>query len=177
MRSAMIRLLPACRFRRATSTADGLWVRTTITLDSIRFEIGDAVVLSAPPADSLSTAPDLAAPGSGEVVDAVHPLLDERPRALKCKLPAAPRGPSGGTLDENLRQWRERARRQGIVRLSFVVDSTGRVSRDSIQVRVSSQPWVNNRAIGLVASCQFAPGRLQGHAVPVRTTWLFYIRD
>jgi TonB family protein len=177
MRSAMVRLLPACRFRSATTTADGLWLRTAITLDSMRFEIGDAVVLSAPPGDPLSTAPDLAAPGSGEVVDADHPLLDERPRALKCKLPAAPREPSGGTLDENVHQWQERARRQGIVRLSFVVDSTGRASRDSIQVRMSPQPWLNNRAISLVASCRFAPGRLQGHAVAVRTSWLFYIRD
>jgi TonB family protein len=169
----MARLLPACRFRRATSTGDGLWIRTSIVLDSTRFEVGDAVALSAPPADSLPTAPSSTGPASVELVDTDHPLLDERPRALKCKLPAAPGGPTPRTVE----QWRERARRQGMVRLSFVVDSMGRVNRDSIQVRASSQPWVNNRAIGLVASCRFAPGRLQGRAVAVRATWLFYIRD
>jgi TonB family protein len=177
MRSAMVRLLPACRFRRATSPADGLWILTAITLDSSRFEIGDPIVLSVPPVDSLSAGPDSAAPGAGEVVDADHPLLDERPRALKCKLPAATSENMGGTIGENRWQWQERARRQGIVRLSFVVDSTGRVSRDSIQVRESPHPWLNTRAIGLVASCRFAPGRLQRHAVAVRSTWLFYIRN
>jgi hypothetical protein len=172
MRSAMARLLSACRFRRGSSSGDGLWVRTAIHLDSTRFEVGDAVVLSAPPVDSLSTAPASTGPGPGEVVDADHPLLDERPRALKCKMPPTP-----GGSPRSWEQWRELGRRQGMVRLSLLVDTTGRVNRDSIQVRASSQPWVNNRAIGLVASCRLAPGRIQGRAVAVRTTWLFYIRD
>jgi len=157
MRSAMARLLLDCRFRRPTSSEARPWVRTAIRLDSTRFEVDAAVVLTGPPADSLSTAPGSTGLGSGEVVDADHPLLDERPRALKCKLPAAPGG-SARTLE----QWRERAQRQGMVRLSFVVDTTGRVNRDSIQIRATSQPWVNNRAIRLVASCRFAPGGTRG---------------
>ena len=177
MRSAMVRLLPDCHFRGSTSTVSGQWLATAITLDSTRFNLGEPVVLSAPPADSFSAAPDPTAPSSGEVVDADDPLLDERPRALKCKLPAATAENMGGTIGENRWQWQERARRQGIVRLSFVVDSTGHASRDSIQVRESAHPWLNTRAIGLVASCRFAPGRLRGHPVAVRSIWLVYIRN
>lgn len=56
---------------------------------------------------------------------------------------------------------------QGVVTLRFIVDTTGRVERSSIQVVHSDNPGFNSPATDLASRMLFRPGRQYGRAVRV----------
>ena len=56
---------------------------------------------------------------------------------------------------------------EGIVVMQGVVDTTGRIERESVEVIQSSQRAFDGPALQLLRRCIFRPGRVRGQAVRV----------
>ena len=56
---------------------------------------------------------------------------------------------------------------EGVVVMQGVVDTTGRIERESVEVIESSQRAFDGPALQLLRRCIFRPGRVRGQAVRV----------
>ena len=56
---------------------------------------------------------------------------------------------------------------EGIVVMQGVVDTTGRIERESVEVIQSTQRAFDGPALQLLRRCIFRPGRVRGQAVRV----------
>ena len=81
-------------------------------------------------------------------------VVDEPPERISCPPPEYPR-------------MMQQAGVEGVVVMQGVVDTTGRIERESVEVIQSSQRAFDGPALQLLRRCIFRPGRVRGQAVRV----------
>jgi TonB family protein len=81
-------------------------------------------------------------------------VVDEPPERISCPPPEYPR-------------MMQQAGVEGVVVMQGVVDTTGRIERESVEVIQSTQRAFDGPALQLLRRCIFRPGRVRGQAVRV----------
>ena len=136
---------------------------------TMRHPSADLVVTQVIRFDSATTRIEPASAASGTEVVIATPgtpsstTLEERPRWLACdrgpRLRAAPGNqgtignPGSGMMS-------------GSINARLVLDSLGRVMRDSVTLLSSGNPEATSPLLRSIATCRFAPARIAGRGVP-----------
>lgn len=175
LQSAAERQLSACRFdARSLNRPFPVAVEAQIKFDSLKIWFSDPVVTL----DQSAPAPVADDGGFGnDPMPVMFPLVDERPRVIRCKAVAPPR--SSYSSDESTETMLRRIQldvhfRSGGVVIRYVVRPDGKVSKQDIQVLATSNPLIRDRMLKTIAGCRFSPARAGGVPVAVVTTQLLW---
>lgn len=166
-RSALERQLPVCRFE--PNNRVDRWIRGTVTFNGYTLSLHNSFTVEFPP-DSSPPSPISVLE---QVYDESSPALDEAPRIVDCQAVAREEITTRTRIDgqvvgpppmSNLPPPRE----TGEVRLSYVVMGNGRIQQGSFILLGQNNPDLVSRAVALLQTCRFAPGRIGGRKVSVK---------
>jgi hypothetical protein len=166
-RSAVVRQLSACRMARPTNGP-------TVVRQGVRFDSIQVAIEPAAPAErELPVLAIAEATPRVEVFAESDSLLEERPRLVRCERSAGlpirsqervftSREEVEAAIARDARDY------SGRLRARLVLDTTGRVMRDSIEVLESDNVNITNTLRANLGSCRYTPARIAGVPVAVR---------
>lgn len=147
------------RWMASADTAGNIltvWLADTMTarlvaLETVRRQLAATGADTLPyAADAVGVLEALRADSAGRGAPALASELSERPRVIHCDQVAPPGAVAG---------------RNGSVLVAYIVDTLGRVERNSIRVLEATHRGFAPAATASIASCTLTPGRRAGQAV------------